>query len=313
MTACRDADRGNEVRKSAAFAPDGRPLLLVNLGCGYRFHPRWLNIDIQKSGDAVVAHDLRRGIPLPDGSADAVYQSHLLEHLSRCESEFILRECLRVLRPGGVVRVVVPDLEGICRVYLETVSACADSGDGASVLAHEWMVTELVDQLCRHASGGEMLAYFRTHIQDQLAFALGRTGSEGRRLLEAIAGTRAGPSRQALSPHQLLGKARRLARTIRESLLQLVLGPRDAEALAIGRFRLSGEAHRWMYDRVSVARLLCAVGFVSPTIQDAGLSGIPDFASYHLDTEPDGSTCKPDSLFVEATRPPVPCSIAGTR
>ncbi len=313
MTACRDADRGHEVHAPAVSAPDGRPLLLVNLGCGHRFHPRWLNIDIQKSGDEVVVHDVRRGIPLPDASADAVYQSHLLEHLSRCESEFVLRECLRVLRPGGVVRVVVPDLEGICRAYLETVSACAVAGDGAPVLAHEWMVTELVDQLCRHVSGGEMLAYFRGHNHDQLAFALGRAGLEGRRLLEAIAGAHAVTPKQALSPRQILGKARRLARAIRESMLRLVLGPEDAQALAIGRFRLSGEVHRWMYDRISVSALLCAVGFVSPTILAAGLSGIPDFASYDLDTEPDGSTCKPDSLFVEATRPPVPCAGASTR
>ncbi len=56
---------------------------------------------------------MRQGIPFPDRSFDVVYHSHVLEHLSKSEASKFLKECSRVLRPQGVLRVVVPDLEEI--------------------------------------------------------------------------------------------------------------------------------------------------------------------------------------------------------
>jgi hypothetical protein len=57
-----------------------------------------------------------------------------------------------------------------------------------------------------------------------------------------------------------------------------------------------------MYDRYSLAQLLKEVGFHSPRVCAAAESAIPNFARFQLDTEPDGSVRKPDSLFMEATR-----------
>lgn len=54
--------------------------------------------------------DVAKGIPHADNSVDVVYTSHMLEHLRPGAMEFVLRECHRVLRSGGVLRVVVPDL-----------------------------------------------------------------------------------------------------------------------------------------------------------------------------------------------------------
>jgi predicted SAM-dependent methyltransferase len=55
---------------------------LLNLGCGSRWHPDWTNLDRVAAGPGVLAHDLRLGIPFPDGHFDAVYHAHLLEHLA---------------------------------------------------------------------------------------------------------------------------------------------------------------------------------------------------------------------------------------
>lgn len=57
-----------------------------------------------------VHHNLEYGVPLPPDSADYVFASHFLEHLSRQHGEQLMREALRVLRPGGVIRIAVPDL-----------------------------------------------------------------------------------------------------------------------------------------------------------------------------------------------------------
>jgi hypothetical protein len=68
------------------------------------------------------------------------------------------------------------------------------------------------------------------------------------------------------------------------------------------KFRATGENHKWMYDRVSLAALLERTGFTKVRQCNAGESAIKSFADYHLDTNPDGSIRKPDSLFVEATK-----------
>ncbi len=62
-------------------------------------------------------------IPGGDGSADAVYSSHMLEHLDRREAQAFLREARRVLRPGGVLRLAVPDLNRLVAGYLASADA----------------------------------------------------------------------------------------------------------------------------------------------------------------------------------------------
>src|SRR5580704_992300 len=89
---------------------DKRQMRALNLGCGDRFHPNWENLDFVPVDRTVKAHDLRRGIPYPDGCFDVVYHSHVLEHFSKVEAPQFLRECFRVLAPSGIIRVVVPDL-----------------------------------------------------------------------------------------------------------------------------------------------------------------------------------------------------------
>ncbi|TAJ87544.1 methyltransferase domain-containing protein [Reyranella sp.] len=75
-------------------------------------------------------HDVRYAnaaarIPHETGSVDAIYSSHMMEHLDRSEARAFLAECLRVLRPGGVLRLAVPDLRNNVRLYLEDNDADA--------------------------------------------------------------------------------------------------------------------------------------------------------------------------------------------
>lgn len=57
----------------------------------------------------VERHDVRKGLPCPDGTAAAVYSSHMLEHLYLDEAVHVLEQCRRGLRPGGIMRVALPD------------------------------------------------------------------------------------------------------------------------------------------------------------------------------------------------------------
>jgi SAM-dependent methyltransferase len=61
--------------------------------------------------------DLTRRFPFPDDSLAAIYASHVFEHLHVDVAERALAECHRVLMPGGVARIVVPDLETLVNSY----------------------------------------------------------------------------------------------------------------------------------------------------------------------------------------------------
>lgn len=265
---------------------------LLNLGCGSRFHPDWLNLDFTPAHPSIMAHDLRRGIPFPDATFDGVYHSHVLEHFPKRQAPTFLRECHRVLKPGGVLRVAVPDLERIAQGYLQTLEASLS--DERHAADYDWMMLELYDQSVRDQSGGEMLRALQRQPLPNQAFILARCGEEARRLIAPPPA----PSAPATRPPRNLAY---LLAALRERLLRLLLG-REYGALQLGRFRLGGEVHLWMYDRYSLAALLRQLGFQDPRLQTADQSLLPNWSSYHLDTNPDGSPYKPDSLYMEAVK-----------
>ncbi len=69
--------------------------------------------------------DASKKIPLGDGAAEVIYSSHMLEHLTPAGARSFLREAGRVLRPGGIIRLAVPDLSRQARKYLEEGDADA--------------------------------------------------------------------------------------------------------------------------------------------------------------------------------------------
>jgi SAM-dependent methyltransferase len=126
---------------------DQTPIYL-NVGCGYAAPDGWVNIDssptarLEKlpvvggllgklSGNAsrfpkaVKYGNIITGRFLPDGSVDAVYASHVLEHLALADMRSALANLYRLLRPGGTIRLIVPDLAARADAYV----ARAKSGD----------------------------------------------------------------------------------------------------------------------------------------------------------------------------------------
>ncbi len=279
---------------------------LLNLGCGRRFHPAWLNLDLHPTDPLVTAGNVLSGrLPFPDASFDVVYHSHLLEHLPAEAALPFLKECRRVLQPGGVLRVVVPDLEQIAQLYLQAVSD-ARRGDESGKQRHEWLTLELLDQLTRERSGGRMLRYLKGEGQDN-AFAWNRLGADAeplRRSLENGAACRKeiGQERNPILRQPANWWQRwkaRLSTGWRERLVRWLLGE-DYRLLPAARFRRSGELHRWMYDRCSLANLLESAGFQEVALVSPTESAIPHWDQFHLDTLPDWTIAKPDSLYMEA-------------
>jgi SAM-dependent methyltransferase len=273
----------------------------LNLGCGSRFHPDFINIDAVSTSPCVKAHDLLKGIPFSDDSFDVVYHSHLLEHLSREHAREFLRECHRVLKTGGVIRIAVPDLEQIARGYLDTLER-AQENPLSGQADYDWMMLELYDQAVRERSGGGMLDYLVQDVLPNEAFIYRRIGFEARRVIQAAREGSGGKGDLTRRSRRFLDRLRSARNTLRAACLRLLLSDKERRALEIARFRLRGEIHLWMYDRYSLARLLIETGFRHPAQRAAQESRIPGWAAYQLDADADGLVYKPDSLFMEAVK-----------
>jgi SAM-dependent methyltransferase len=101
-----------------------RERVLVNVGCGPRngsilpaYFDGWqqLRVDVDAAVQPDIIADLTDLSPIPDGSADAVWAAHCVEHLYEHEVTIALAEFRRVLREDGFVCVIVPDLQEVAR------------------------------------------------------------------------------------------------------------------------------------------------------------------------------------------------------
>jgi predicted SAM-dependent methyltransferase len=99
------------------FARQSRPLKL-NLGCGDAPLPTWINVDLFRPEKADVLWDLTEPFPLESGCCSFIYHEHVLEHFSIGDGLKLLRECRRLLRPGGVLRVGMPGIDHFVNYYL---------------------------------------------------------------------------------------------------------------------------------------------------------------------------------------------------
>src|SRR5262249_41801669 len=93
----------------------------LNIGCGTCGKPGWVNLDFCPSPGVNCVYDCRRGLPFTDNSVRSIFTEHFFEHIDYTEEvPLFLSECCRVLEPGGLIRVVVPDAEKYLQAY------CAD-------------------------------------------------------------------------------------------------------------------------------------------------------------------------------------------
>ena len=278
-------------------------LRYLNLGCGQQFHRDWFNVDIVSNSEYVQAYDLRRGIPFADNFFEVVYHSNILEHFRKDAAWFFVQECVRVLRPGGILRIATPDLRRIVEEYLRWIAAGLENPDDVQIAAnYDWIMLEMYDQVVRKTSGGQMMTYLKqTPVNED--YLIERCGREVENLLHP-AQPKKEASQVVTKDHSLLDKLVLMARNpsrIKEAIVKRLLG-QEHELLQQARFRNQGEIHQWMYDRYSLTRLLNDCGINNVLFQSAHTSQIPNWSAYHLDVSPEGDVYKPDSMFMEGQK-----------
>ncbi len=155
---------------------------ILNLGCGTKTstRPEMTNIDwsiylrlkrnwllraivplfvkgerldrFKSLGDNIMVHNLAKGIPFESNTIDVVYHSHLLEHLDKDFVKLFLLEIKRVLKPNGIIRIVVPDLEKICKDYISHISISENNDHEAQ--NHDNYIMPIIEQSVRRESYG---------------------------------------------------------------------------------------------------------------------------------------------------------------
>jgi ubiquinone/menaquinone biosynthesis C-methylase UbiE len=89
----------------------------LNLGCGNTKFPGFVNVDIRKEVFPDVLDDVKTLSTFEKNSADLIYACHVLEHFGRKEYLQVLKRWFDVLKPNGVLRLSVPDLEKVFELY----------------------------------------------------------------------------------------------------------------------------------------------------------------------------------------------------
>jgi SAM-dependent methyltransferase len=100
----------------AAYAA-AEPVPRLDIGTSERILPGWFSVDVQPFYAGQYFMDAKARFPFADASFAFVRSEHMIEHVPFGDGMQMLRECYRVLKPGGVVRIATPDLRKLARLY----------------------------------------------------------------------------------------------------------------------------------------------------------------------------------------------------
>ncbi len=274
----------------------------LNVGCGSKFHTAWHNIDMVPRSPDVQQCNLFKGIPFPDNTFEVVYQSQVLEHFPKDKALPFLKECHRVLKPSGILRIVVPDLENIATEYLRLLKLNIENPSEKSESDYEWILLELLDQSVRNYCGGYMAEYLMKENILNEEYVFNRLGAMGKKIREEFSGINNFNNKNYNVPnkkHKLFYK--NLLRTLKEKTIVALFGKHFYNLYKLGSFRMEGEIHMWMYDKFSLTRLLQKTGFSQIIQKDPFSSQINQWETFELDVK-DVLPYDPTSLFMEAVK-----------
>ena len=263
----------------------------LNFGCGSRIAKGWLNVDFVPSKD-VQGINLLTKLPYEDHTFDVVYSSHVLEHFTLEQCKNILLEVRRILKPNGIIRIAVPNLEETCREYMRILSMPDETPN--KNLYYEWIMVELLDQMVRMKSGGlvdstikKMLTTPDTALRDYIVSRTKFSSSGSVKPLPKWKRFLHTPPRKY---RYLLFKAylKAISRLIPKKLRQTIMAETSI-----------GERHQWMYDNYGMRTLLEQVGFMNCRNLAYNESDIPSFNQDALDCNADGTPYKGNTIYVE--------------
>jgi predicted SAM-dependent methyltransferase len=117
----RRSNPETDARRQVTKLLKSRKLVMLNVGCGTDYKKGWINIDNNSDNNIEkldLNWDLRNPLPFDDQTVDYIFHEHLIEHLTPEEGQKVTADLMRVLKPGGVLRIATPDLKEAVSLYL---------------------------------------------------------------------------------------------------------------------------------------------------------------------------------------------------
>jgi predicted SAM-dependent methyltransferase len=266
--------------------------VLVNLGCGNTFikSKEWRNFDFLPFDKSITKIRLSEPLPLKDKSVDLVYLSHVLEHIPFFDSERLLSECHRVLRPQGTIRIVVPEFIEMLSTYITLINA-------GELDSAKFVKVEIIDQCVRQVSGGQLKNWYERARND---FSLAQFIRERNGHVTPLVKS---SNMQSVHryPNFSVPKVVRWAQR-RYFLTLSRLMPSSYRYSLVSEAHI-GELHKWIYDYYELQEMLAKLGFTDIEKMSASASKFCGFPLVPLDMDSNGHIKKGnESMFVEAIR-----------
>jgi predicted SAM-dependent methyltransferase len=114
----------------------------LQIGTGPIPRPDWLNSDLDPAQRGTIFLDASRPLPFADETFEYIYAEHMIEHVPYDAACSMLGECLRVLRPGGRIRIATPDLERLVRVYEDRRDLASDQAAYVDWIARRYISSD---------------------------------------------------------------------------------------------------------------------------------------------------------------------------
>jgi SAM-dependent methyltransferase len=262
----------------------------LNLACGdfYLTNNDWVNLDWYPHSNYVKKANLLGELRFKDETFDVIYTSHFIEHIPRENLDFVLRECFRVLKPSGVIRIVVPDLENIVREYIRNL-------DSSELEKAEFNSIELLDQCVRTRSGGQLASFrARQDLSQELREYISERTGYVYKIPTSLTGIRRKKS------HLKLPKVTRVRIQWAYCKFLTKVMPKWFVLNHIN-FTNTGELHKWVYDESSLTNHLTSSGFKRILRYTSNTSQIKEFPFVPLDLDENLRTRKgSESIYIEA-------------
>ncbi len=247
-------------------------------------------------------------LPFPNSSFDAVNAYHVFEHLTPREGEAFALDILGVLKPGGIFRISVPDLEQNCRKYLHYLAKAVQEPTDQNLSRYKWSAMEIYEQMIRDKSGGLMAEairsgdydeeYLNEWYSDVFRPFFQKGGTDNRNAVLVDTKKTVLQQLMRVTPKRVY---RALSRRIKNVLITSVAP--DETVLARRHPLVTKEAVRWQYDRLSLRLLVEKVGFVEFKQMTFKDSDINQWDQYDLDRSNHGDHPIDPSVYVECRRP----------